>query len=480
MATRAELEEAADRAHAAIEEHIAAWGNDLETMNPGQRERRERLNAGFKRAVVALEDHDAREATIESLRQAAQDPANLENGFGGPSAPSGRSRVAPWAEGAGDDLLRLDTPSGLAARAVDAAEYVVGLPDSARALLVDVVEQDDDPRSSAFILGALDPAYRSAFEKWLRDPKHGHLGFDPREREAFARVRASMAVGTGSTGGFLLPFALDPTIIGTADTPVDIFRTLGTNVRTVSTTWNGVASQGVTAQWLGEGVAATDASPTFARLDIKVAKASAWITATYEMLADSNIATQIPRLIAEAKLRIEGDAFVSGSGSGAPRGLLTALSGSSSVVTSTTSGTFVLDDVYALVDALPTRARQGAAPAIMANYATFNKTRRFDTSGGAALWAQLADGTPPRLLGFNAVESSALTSTVTGSSQIAIAGDLRKFCVVDRLGVEVVAVDSVADTASGAPKGVAGFFAHWRVGSDVLDADCFRVLKIKA
>ena len=62
------------------------------------------------------------------------------------------------------------------------------------------------------------PEYESAFIKMLKDPISGHLRFSPREVDAVRVVgqveqERAMAVGTGSTGGFGAPFALDPSIM---------------------------------------------------------------------------------------------------------------------------------------------------------------------------------------------------------------------------------------------------------------------------
>ena len=315
--TRAELEAQANAANLAIEEHEASWGTDTTTMPAGQAERRERLLNGLKRAITALEDHDTRAEKIEAVRSAAADPANLEPAFG-PAAATSRSRVAPFASGEGDDLRNIDTPAGLLARAVDAAAYVEGLPASARNLLVDTLEADRSAAASALTLAALDPNYRSAFGKYTADPHTGHLAFTPAEREAWSRVRAAMATTTESTGGALVPFTLDPAIVLTSPGVVDPFRQFATVVRTLTPSWTGVKSAGVTGEWLAEGAAAADASPTFSRFTIDAHKGSAYLVSSYELIADSDVASQLPGLIADARTRMEAEAFVTGSGSGAP------------------------------------------------------------------------------------------------------------------------------------------------------------------
>ena len=84
-----------------------------------------------------------------------------------------------------ENMVRYDDPTGIGARYLDA----VGSPD-----------------------------YMSAFGKMLADPTTGHLRFGPREVDAVRKVSAvmqerAMSVGTGSAGGFAVPYVLDPSII---------------------------------------------------------------------------------------------------------------------------------------------------------------------------------------------------------------------------------------------------------------------------
>ena len=164
MTTTTAASDAASRAEsalAALAEHEAAWGTDLDTMPAGQRERRQRLHNAARRAAVELEDATTAEAEraakLDAIRAAARDPRNIERTDRTPT-PAARNRANPWDSGSGDDLLRMDTPIGLRTRALDAAEFAADLPDAARALLTGVIERDDAAASSALVLAGLDPA----------------------------------------------------------------------------------------------------------------------------------------------------------------------------------------------------------------------------------------------------------------------------------------------------------------------------------
>lgn len=473
----------AEAALSALAEHEAAWGTDLDTMPAGQRERRQRLHTAARNASLELEDTLAaeaeRDAKLAAIRAAARDPRNIERTDRTPT-PAARNRANPWDSGSGDDLLRMDTPTGLRTRALDAAEYAADLPDAARALLTAVVERDDAAASSALVLAGLDPAYRSAFAKWLPDPTRGHLLWTAPEREAYARaeaIRAAMSL-TDANGGFLVPFTLDPSVVLTSAGVVGAWRQYATVDQTTTNEWNGVKSAGVTAEWLPEGAVAADASPAFGRLNIPVHKLAAYVSGSFEIWADSNIASQLPTMLAESFAEAEAAVFATGSGSGAPTGLVTAVAAvTASRVATTTGGTFTLSDLYAAQEATPPRARYGRSPAFVASLPILNMVRQFDTAGGASTWVNLGDGTPPRVLDMAVVESSAMTTTTTTGSNVAVLGDLSRFLIIDRLGTTLVPHPSQVDPTTGRPNGTTGLFAYRRVGSDVSDPSVFRVIQ---
>jgi HK97 family phage major capsid protein len=86
------------------------------------------------------------------------------------------------------------------------------------------------------------------------------------EHEAFQRVEEVRSMSTVDTqGGYLSPLVIDPTILITSAGSINNLRAISRVVQTVSDTWNGVTSAGVTAEWLAEGVEAADAGPTVAR-----------------------------------------------------------------------------------------------------------------------------------------------------------------------------------------------------------------------
>jgi HK97 family phage major capsid protein len=76
---------------------------------------------------------------------------------------------------------------------------------------------------------------------------------------------------------------------------------------------------------------------------------------SYEVLGDTNIEQQLPAILQDSKDRLESAAFVTGSGSGAPYGVVTRVAAvTTSRVAPTTGGTFTtasVADVYKVDEA---------------------------------------------------------------------------------------------------------------------------------
>lgn len=88
-------------------------------------------------------------------------------------------------------------------------------------------------------------------------------------------------------------------------------------------------------------------------------------------------------------------------------------------------------------------------------------------------------GQPPLLLGAKALKSAAMTNVVGTGTNILLAGDFSEYYIVDRIGMSVIYDPLIKTTASGAaPTGQAGWYAHWRVGANVVNADAFRLLQL--
>jgi HK97 family phage major capsid protein len=287
--------------------------------------------------------------------------------------------------------------------------------------------------------------------------------------------RAALSL-TNANGGYLVPFTLDPTIILTNSGSANPYRQISNVKRTATNTWNGVASTGMNAAWLAEAGVVADASPTFSNIQITPQKASAWVFGSYEILEDSDFETELPGLLADAKDRLEEAAFATGTGSGQPKGIVTA---ATTVYTTadTTGHTVAIADVYGIQSALPARFRRNAS--WVASISAINRFRQLDSAGGSSYWTNLGQGQPERLLGGGIFESTTVSAYTPSIGQlVAVYGDFNQYAIVDRIGMSVMYEPMVKDVTTGRPTGQGGWFAFWRVGADALVPGAFRTLKL--
>jgi HK97 family phage major capsid protein len=462
-----------------VDAHEALHGAD--PSDPGQAERRNRLIRTAEKAGEAFEAAKDRETKIEAVRRAAQDPRNVEAG----TAPMVNTRTTdPWAN-IGDGIVsRTASAADLASRAEAALEATSEIVSEGGDRIVDAMRAH--PESAGIILARSNPAYRSAFEKVLRNPERGQHTFTSAEYEAFSAVeaaRASMATTTG-TAGYLIPLSLDPSSIIANAGSANPFRKISTVVQAPGNSHRIITSTGSNAQWLAENTAHADASPTFDKLDIALAKSSQWITGSFEVVQDGALLAQnIAAIAMDARDRIESDAFAIGSGSGAPYGVVTRVASvTASRVSPTTGGAFTaasVADIHKVLDALPARARQAPKTAWIANNAVYSLIRQMSPSAnGGSFWTELGDALPQQLVGHPRYEASAMDSTITTGSEILLVGDFSKFVIVDHMaGASLEYVQNVVD-GSGIPTGTRGWIYWSRVGSDVSDASQFRVLQL--
>jgi HK97 family phage major capsid protein len=418
-------------------------------------------------------EREAQVARVLEAGQVARTAAAVESGDGPRRGPEVKRAIDPYDNQEqlfrslfGDVLLNTGDTISRAQSAVDTSPRYVD--DTARERMHELLELDNmhAPRIARHMLMTGSPEYHEQFRDYVKS-KGTMVG---------QALRAAMSL-SDSAGGYLVPFTLDPSIILTNAGVMDPLRSIST-IKTITTdAWNGVTSAGVTAEWLGEGAEAADKSPTFGQPVITPKKAAAWVFGSYEVLADSGFASELGRLLADAKSRLEAAAFATGNAAGQPIGVVAAVGAvTNSIVTSTTINAYAVADVYRVSDAL--RPRDAAQASWIGNKKIFSLTRQFDTSGGSAFWANLGMAVPNQLLGQNIYEASTMTGTVSTSAAVLLAGNFREFYIVDRVGMSVLYEPMVKSTGSNRPTGQAGWFAFWRVGSNVVDPDAFRLLKL--
>jgi HK97 family phage major capsid protein len=268
-------------------------------------------------------------------------------------------------------------------------------------------------------------------------------------------------------------------VINTSDGSRNQIRQVARQVVATGDVWNGVSAGETSWSWATEAGEVSDDASTFAQPAISIHRGEGFVPISLEALQDeANVANEVARLMASGKDTLEATAFATGSGSGEPFGIVTALNGAAPpVIAATTNNQFGSPDVYLLDDALPARYRGNAS--WLANRAIYNDIRQFDTSGGAQLWERIGADVPPLLLGRPALEAEAMDGALaTANDYVLVYGDFDHYVIADRIGTTVEFVPQLFHTTSNRPSGQKGWFAWFRVGADSVNDSAFKLLQV--
>jgi HK97 family phage major capsid protein len=315
--------------------------------------------------------------------------------------------------------------------------------------------------------------YRSAFSKLM-------LGAGAYLSD---EERAAVAVGTAANGGVLVPTHLDPTVILSNSGSSNAVRRIARVVTlTTGNVWNGVTSAGVTASWDAELAEVSDDSPTFSAVSIPVYKAQAFVQASTEAFEDiAGLESDVLRMFADARDRLEGTAHCTGSGSSQPTGIFTALDANTNVeLTSTTAATIGLVDLDTVYYNVPVRFRANSTWLMNPRYALAIKD--LGTAVSASFTTDLTQGTSGTLLGRPVVESddAPSTQTTTAKDNELVLGDFSNYVIVDKPGSTVIQpIPFLLNTSNNLPDGRSGWLMHWRGGADSVVDTAFRLLQDK-
>ncbi len=321
--------------------------------------------------------------------------------------------------------------------------------------------------------------YRSAFAKLLlHGEQRAGLEFTPAERSAFERVsrlkaeQRAMSL-TDSSGGFLVPFELDPTINIVNAGSINPLLQIAAVKTVVTDVWHGVSSAGVVSEWLAEAAEASDASPALAEPTIPNYKASTFVPFSVELQGDAvALLNEVSKLMNDGMLQLLNTAFTTGSGVGNPTGIITALTGTSSVVNAGTSGTLAASDVYALQSSLGPRFQGNAR--WVGNLAVLNALRQVETSNGALKFPSLQTD-PPTLLGRPAHELSNMDNTVAAGKNLLVYGDFSQYVITQRVGSSLELIPHLFGS-NRRPTGQRGAWLWARYGADSVNDNAFRLL----
>jgi HK97 family phage major capsid protein len=324
-------------------------------------------------------------------------------------------------------------------------------------------------------------AYRSAFAEVVSNPYPVLTGEEADALRALRRLDAeqrAMSEGTPSAGGVGVPVFIDPTIVLTAQGPLNPVARISRNETITTNQWKGVSSAGVTWSWDAEGVEVSDDSPVLAQPTVPVSMARGFVPYSIEVGQDyPGLAEELARLLAEGYEDLVAQSLTTGSGSGQPRGIITALdANTSSEVTLTTAGSFGAVDINKTWKALPDRFK-GNATWVMSHDLGADVASFANAQNLASFYTVNLTGVITTLRTRPVEFSSYFPGSVSGTShqnQIVV-GDFSRYLIARRAGMALEPVPMLVGT-NHRPTAQRGAFAWARVGADSISDTAFRLL----
>jgi len=340
-----------------------------------------------------------------------------------------------------------------------------------------------NPRIARRVLVTENDDYRNAWMKLVTEP---HPFLDDDEQRAVRRFNEYRAASENTTtaGGFGVPVFIDPSIIMTAQGSGNPFLQIANQVEINTNVWKGITSAGVSWSFDTEAAAVSDDAPTLAQPSITVHMARGYIPYSIEVGTDyPGFASEMTSVLSQGYDELLVDKFTRGSGTGEPKGVLTAISATAGDrVYVTTAGSIGAPDPYKVWAALPQRFRRSAS--WLMSVEINNAIRQLGTANVYhAFTDNLPVGWTDTLFNSGVFESPYMPGTTTWTTTAAVAaivGDFSGFTIVRNGGMNVELIPQVFDTSSGRPTGQRGWFAYSRVGSDASNTAAFRALVIGA
>jgi HK97 family phage major capsid protein len=231
---------------------------------------------------------------------------------------------------------------------------------------------------------------------------------------------------------------------------------------------------GTTATWVGETDDRTQSDMTFEQVTLTPYEMSEWVDVSRQLLEDNayNLEGELVSDFGEAFGKLEGKAFISGDGTGKPKGLLTA-TGISEVKTgnAATLGTDPAATIIGMFHKVPSVVAQ--AGVWIMNRTTLGTLRTLkDDTGRFIMLDPITAGAPATLLGRPIVEMVDMPDVAANAYPIMF-GDLQGYRIIDRVGPSML-----RDPFTQSGKGLVRFTAYKRVGGDVTNPDRFLKLKV--
>ena len=293
-------------------------------------------------------------------------------------------------------------------------------------------------------------------------------------RTNFRQVSNVLSEGVDTNGGYLVPEEYDHRLIDILDEE-NVMRKLGTRITTSGEHKINIAATKPAAAWIEEGGALTFGDATFDQIILDAHKLHVAIKVTEELLYDNafNLENYIMQQFGKALANAEEDAFINGTGTGQPLGILAATGGADVGVTAKSATAITADELIDLIYSLKRPYRKSAA--FLLNDQTLAAIRKLKDNYGQYLWQpSLQAGEPDRILGYAAYTSPYFPAVAAGKAAVAF-GDFSYYNIGDR-GTRSFA--ELKELFAG--NGMVGFVAKERVDGKLVLPEAVKLLKMKA
>jgi len=312
-----------------------------------------------------------------------------------------------------------------------------------------------------------DNSEKKAFVSYLR---RGAERISPEEVKA-------LTVSTDANGGFLAPEEFGNELIKLLNeySPIRSYARV-VNISAPEIKYPRRVS-GTAATWVSETEDRTESGMTFEQITLTPFELATFTDVSNQLLEDNAYGLEGELLAdyAESFGKTEGVAFVKGTGTGQPKGIMTA-TGIKEVktgVAATFPTTNPADVIIGMYHQIATSHAQNGA--WLMNRNTVSVIRQWkDGTGRYLVLDPITAGGVMTLLGRPIVEMPDMDDIGAGKFPI-LFGDLSGYRIIDRIGLS-----TLRDPYSLAGKGQVRFHARKRVGADLTHPDRFVKLKVAA
>jgi HK97 family phage major capsid protein len=308
------------------------------------------------------------------------------------------------------------------------------------------------------------------FAKWLRGGDAALSAEDWAQHRA--AIANTMSTTTGSEGGYAVQTDVAATVL-------DALKAFG-GMRAVADVMH--TAQGNDIQWptsdgtSEKGELVTQNSPaasadiSFSSLTLSVYKySSKVVTVPIELLMDSTVDIEafVRNRLVQRLGRVTNDDFTTGSGTGAPKGVITA-AGTGKTGTTGQTATVIYDDLVDLEHSVDLAYREPGNCRFMMNDGSVKIIKKLKDSQGRPIFLPGYDpanyGKLDTILGYPVQVNQSMAAMAANAYSIAF-GDFSHYVIRDVLDV---IMQRYTDSAF-ATKGQVGFLAWLRSGGNLMD-----------